>query len=147
MMSDNPDRDLLYAVDDAGNMVFAPRHSVEQVRQVRAWLKTRRTWRDARRDLPPAYFDELIEMLVAPVDLPVNEDAAVPEQEIAYGEWPAFMYHQMEDWLPNELFEQFGEGWSGLLDEGCHLPVTPLDSFDSQSDEILEWLHSRGYRC
>jgi len=140
------DRDLLWACDEADNLVFAPRAVVRDLRIAREQIPKCRTWRDAKKLLPVKYFEEFVDRCVAPVNQPPRDEDAIAPEDLRIEEWPLLRYHEMEDWLPAVLFSRFSKDFEGLMESGTLLPAYD-DECESQDDKIVAWLERRGFTC
>jgi hypothetical protein len=133
-------RDLLYAVDEAEHLWFVPCQVVVELLDARTRLPTFSTWGDARIGLPPEYFRELIDALVAPCDQPPADEALIDASSLISEGWPSLSYGEIVDWLPEEAVDRFGERWSGFWDSGTHLPA-------ERRDELVAFLAASGISC
>lgn len=148
-MSESPadQRDLLYGEDEMQNLVFVPREIAREVRLTRERLPGCGTWKDARAALPARVYRLLVDDLVAKPDQPPPEGAALwPDGEMQHGEWPSLRYSEIEQWLPPEIFDVFGQRYDSMMSSGWNLPAT-TDQFEDQVEAIVAWLTEHGYRC
>jgi hypothetical protein len=137
-------RDLVYAIDEADHVLFAPRAVALEIIETREKLAACQTWGDARASLPGERLDELVDELVAPNDQPPDDDAVIDAEDLdnlkREHDWPRLPYDASVECLPEDIVEEFGTDYSGAFDSGVHLDVDRVD-------ELVESLEAAGYRC
>jgi hypothetical protein len=130
---------LLYGATEDEALVFVPVAMATELLTIHQCAPTWKTWGDARRDLsPPRYADLLDLHWVGPA--PDIETPLELESLLRDGPWPLLSHRQMADWLPAAVLEDHGEIYDTMLSSGVNLPV-------DREDEILMALEERGVRC
>jgi hypothetical protein len=142
-------RDLLYAVEPGLDaLVFVPREIVEEILMARERLREPMTWGEARAIFSPRLFEELLDVLVEPLDERTPGPPPPDDQELEFWEeyqghdreWPALAYYEILGWLPEEIIDEYGEPYDSMAYSGVHMPA-------SREREIVEAIRAAGISC
>jgi hypothetical protein len=140
MTSDLDVKDLLYSTDEM-SVLFVPRALALELIETREQLPECRTWGEARAALRSDRFDELVDELVAPKDQPPADDAPLDLGHLnLHHPWPWIHHSAIEDWVPPDVIEEFGERFDTMMSSGVNLDICRVD-------ELVGRLRAAGYRC
>lgn len=143
-------KDLVYH-DDGANLNFLPRTVATFCLDVHARLDACETSGDARRTLAPDVFD-LIRRNSYDDSLDPPDDEPLPEGITSNTGWPRITQAELRHWVPEEIYDRFGERWSGVWGAGINLPsekswdITDAlgdlgisSEFEHRIDQLISW--------
>lgn len=139
--------DIVYGIDDYGNLVFAERELALYVAQLYDALLNSATWGEFREKLPEGGWEEFLEKYGS-----YDEDSDQPRDDFPCGSepfehsryietgYPDWLANTMLKWFPEDLIDKYG-GYtqhSMASDDSLYLP-------EEKAEEIAADLRARGH--
>lgn len=127
-------KDLVY-FDDGVSLNFMPRAVAEFCVAAQEQLATAKTWGDARRTLARDTFDLVRRDCYDDIMEP-DDDEPLPDHVATSDGWPRLTQIELRQWLPADIWERFGEPWSGLWGSGINLSAESWMEIEEALDEL-----------